>query len=398
MATVRKGPRKRLQFAQISNQLLRDPDISSKARGIACMILSFPDDWETSVNTLARQLNRDGKAAVRTAFLELEERGYLVRYQTRYADGRLADAVLCVFDDPADAADYRTDLESEGIRTGSTNARREPMSENRTSVPTSTDDASPQVTPDVRFSDIGSADIRQSDTTNTDLTNTEGTNTEGNNTPRPADADLPPAADAAGTTQPTLDASIDDGPGCVRCGRSRADGHHHREEPDTGSQPSMPATDKAVKPRRAAWMTVADARPDIMELLEYLHDSVERCTGERPKLSKNAFDAMRRLVDIDGRTPDKVRGAIDWARNDTFWSATILGAVSLRKSYATMQAQALRNHRATQGPARPMDRRRAILTSEMERIQREKVTAQETAPVDGIEASPMDYLRQITSG
>jgi hypothetical protein len=124
---------------------------------------------------------------------------------------------------------------------------------------------------------------------------------------------------------------------------------------------------------------------------------VQQCTGERPKASKNAFDTMRRLVDIDGRSPEKVRAAIDWARADQFWSGVILGAASLRKNYAKMQAQAVRARNGG-ASARPMDRRKAILTSEMERLEREEAQGAATSQGPAIEASPMDLLRQVTAG
>ena len=169
----------------------------------------------------------------------------------------------------------------------------------------------------------------------------------------------PRAADADGTTQ-TLD--LDDSPGCITCGQSRMDGHHHRQSPDITLDASTPARDrKPSRSKRDAWRIVAESRPDITDLLEYLADSVETCTGTRPKESKRAFDAMRLLVDHDkdtekskpGHTPAQVRGAIDWARASTFWSGVIMGAESLRKNYTKMQAQAVRDQRTPQQTATP---------------------------------------------
>lgn len=169
----------------------------------------------------------------------------------------------------------------------------------------------------------------------------------------------PRAADADGTT-PTLD--LDDSPGCITCGQSRMDGHHHRQSPDITLDASTPARDrKPSRSKRDAWKIVAESRPDITDLLEYLADSVETCTGTRPKESKRAFDAMRLLVDHDkdteeskpGHTPAQVRRAIDWARASTFWSGVIMGAESLRKNYTKMQAQAVRDQRTPQQTATP---------------------------------------------
>jgi hypothetical protein len=369
----RVGVRARVRFAQIPEWIIMDPNISNGAMRLYAL--------------LARYANTDDEAwpkrktlAERMPGRTLGETGVSLTSIDKW----LAELVT------AGALTRELRFRDNGMQT-STSYTVEviPLAPDPAASPVSGEGASP-------VSGEGASPVSGEGKNESQLNESQWKN----DTPRTADADLPPAADAAGPTQPTIDEDADeDAPGCVRCGRSRADGHNHAEAPQHVQDVPAPGHDApgASKPKQAAWKGVADARPDILELLEYLAESVQQCTGERPKASKNAFDTMRRLVDIDGRSPEKVRAAIDWARADQFWSGVILGAASLRKNYAKMQAQAVR---ARDGGAsmRPMDRRKAILTSEMERLEREAAQGAATSEGPAIEASPMDLLRQVTAG
>lgn len=157
---VRRGPRASDHYAQISNVLLQDFALSSKARGLAAMLLSFPPGWQTTVSKLSKQLEGDGYEAVRTGFLELERRGYLVRVRQRLANGRMGDLDQWIFDDPRAAEAYRVQLEAE------TSAK--PGSGNPILGVTSGNAASSQVRARIGFPDIG-----QSSTTKTEGRKTE---------------------------------------------------------------------------------------------------------------------------------------------------------------------------------------------------------------------------------
>lgn len=79
---------KKRNFTQIDNYLFRDRDLSLKSKGLLCLMLSLPDDWEYSANGLAA-LNKDGVDSVKTALNDLEKAGYLVRKRQRLSNGRL---------------------------------------------------------------------------------------------------------------------------------------------------------------------------------------------------------------------------------------------------------------------------------------------------------------------
>jgi hypothetical protein len=68
------------RFTQISNSWLRDSRLSFKARGLLAYIESHTTEWEISVHWLAAN-NPEGKEAIRSAIVELENLGYLHREQ-----------------------------------------------------------------------------------------------------------------------------------------------------------------------------------------------------------------------------------------------------------------------------------------------------------------------------
>ena len=72
--------RKERAFAQISNELINNEQLSYKALGILTYILSKPDDWEVYNSDLIRD-GIDGKESIRTGLLELKEKKYIQRYR-----------------------------------------------------------------------------------------------------------------------------------------------------------------------------------------------------------------------------------------------------------------------------------------------------------------------------
>lgn len=83
----------------MSNHHLRDPALSLKAKGLLSQMLALPDDWDYSVAGLA-YINREGVGAIRSAINELEGAGYLQRVQGRGSNGKLANIVYNVYEQP----------------------------------------------------------------------------------------------------------------------------------------------------------------------------------------------------------------------------------------------------------------------------------------------------------
>ncbi len=71
------------EFTQIPNELLRNPNISHKAKSILCLLLSNREGWTSYIETI-KKFSKEGDEAIRSGLSELEEHGYLLR--VRYRD------------------------------------------------------------------------------------------------------------------------------------------------------------------------------------------------------------------------------------------------------------------------------------------------------------------------
>lgn len=96
MAFLRKEHKE--NYTCISNDVFRS-DLSLKARGMLCTMLSLPDDWEFSENGLQAIL-KDGQTSIRSAIKELESAGFLSRTRERDENGRMGRCVWIVSDYP----------------------------------------------------------------------------------------------------------------------------------------------------------------------------------------------------------------------------------------------------------------------------------------------------------
>lgn len=65
-------------FTVLPNALLQDKRLSFKARGILCLMLSLPQNWQTYSSWIQEQ-GLEGREAVQSALAELEALGYLQR-------------------------------------------------------------------------------------------------------------------------------------------------------------------------------------------------------------------------------------------------------------------------------------------------------------------------------
>lgn len=84
-------------YTVISNNALRDKDISIKSRGFLAVILSLPDDWNFTVRGLAKVCG-EGLSGTTAAVKELEGKNYIKRFMRRGKDGRIIDTVYTVYE------------------------------------------------------------------------------------------------------------------------------------------------------------------------------------------------------------------------------------------------------------------------------------------------------------
>ncbi len=73
-------------FGAVPNELLNNPDISFKAKGLFAYLNSKPDNWDFSVEGIASQV-KEGIDSVRAGIHELESFGYLKRIKHQNEKG-----------------------------------------------------------------------------------------------------------------------------------------------------------------------------------------------------------------------------------------------------------------------------------------------------------------------
>lgn len=102
---IRRG-KHQTDFLILPNATLRDERLSYTARGVLAEILSRPDGWETSADALSERARfhrgakrGEGRRALRAAFTELEEAGYMRRVVQRGEGGRFS-TLMVVYDTP----------------------------------------------------------------------------------------------------------------------------------------------------------------------------------------------------------------------------------------------------------------------------------------------------------
>ena len=96
--TIQRTARPQSNFTILSNEILRDNRLSFRARGILVSVLSRPDNWRTSAESLANE-SKEGRGAILTALKELETLGYLERTKYQNEQGHWVSDSL-IYDKP----------------------------------------------------------------------------------------------------------------------------------------------------------------------------------------------------------------------------------------------------------------------------------------------------------
>lgn len=81
-----KLSKQNLPFTTVANEVLCNPSISWKAKGLYAYLFSKPDGWEFSSNRITRE-GLDGRHLVQATLRELENYGYLER--TKKSNGKM---------------------------------------------------------------------------------------------------------------------------------------------------------------------------------------------------------------------------------------------------------------------------------------------------------------------
>jgi hypothetical protein len=99
---VNKKPQYDGNFTTLPNdEVVRNRDLTLKARGLLSLLLSFPHDWEFRMNDLLNRIPEE-KYALRSGLDELEDHGFLFRVEKHRDDGGRAPDIWYVYDAPQD--------------------------------------------------------------------------------------------------------------------------------------------------------------------------------------------------------------------------------------------------------------------------------------------------------
>lgn len=85
-------------YTVMSNTHLRDVNMSLKAKGMLSMMLSLPPTWDYSINGLVA-ICKEEATAVRSALIELEKLGYLIRVRKHDENGHF-DYEYNIYEEP----------------------------------------------------------------------------------------------------------------------------------------------------------------------------------------------------------------------------------------------------------------------------------------------------------
>ena len=86
-------------YTVMSNNHLRNKELTLKAKGLLSQMLSLPEDWDYTLAGLSH-INRESIDAIRTAIWELEKAGYIKRQQGRDAKGKMTAIEYIIHEQP----------------------------------------------------------------------------------------------------------------------------------------------------------------------------------------------------------------------------------------------------------------------------------------------------------
>ena len=102
-------------YTVMSNYHLRDRSLSLKAKGLLSLMLSLPEDWDYTMEGLAR-ICKDGIDSISGGIRELEAHGYLVRARVRNENGQLGSIEYTILEQPKEPAQTPAPIREKPIR------------------------------------------------------------------------------------------------------------------------------------------------------------------------------------------------------------------------------------------------------------------------------------------
>lgn len=96
-------------YTIMPNLHLRNRQLSLRAKGLLCQMLSMPPEWNFTLQGLA-YINKEGLDAITTVIHELEQAGYITRDRVRNEKGQLREMEYTVYSSPMLNKDYSKNL------------------------------------------------------------------------------------------------------------------------------------------------------------------------------------------------------------------------------------------------------------------------------------------------
>ena len=117
------------QYYTLHKHAARDAELSWKAFGVHCYLMSHADQWEANVEQLTKA-KLGGKTIVRNAVNELLEKGYARRVQERDEDGKFIKVRIDVYERPEDNPEFGLP-QAENPQAGKPQAENRPLNNNK---------------------------------------------------------------------------------------------------------------------------------------------------------------------------------------------------------------------------------------------------------------------------
>ena len=108
--------RKTRNYTVISNYHLKEKNMSLKAKGLLTVLLSFPDEWDYSIDGLV-SICKENETAIKSALTELKEYGYLAiekKMPNETRSGRI-EYEYNVFEEPVKQDREKQGVENQGV-------------------------------------------------------------------------------------------------------------------------------------------------------------------------------------------------------------------------------------------------------------------------------------------
>lgn len=112
MSIKKEGSAK--QYTIINNHLLKNTDLSLKAKGLLCLMFSLPEDWNFSTKGLT-SIVKDGERSVRSTLKELEDNRYLIR-KPIHDGAHIIDWEYQIFEAPYNQEGCNEDVQNQDVQ------------------------------------------------------------------------------------------------------------------------------------------------------------------------------------------------------------------------------------------------------------------------------------------